>query len=74
MKKLIILGLVIGLLMGCASTFRLTVDSTGKIISMEAVDTAVRYDPKTGMVTAIPNRWFSTKIFTDILNVLNFTK
>jgi uncharacterized protein YceK len=74
MKRLILISLMIGLLMGCASTFKLTVDSTGKITSISASDVAVKYNPVTGTITAIPNRWFSTKIFSDIIKVFDLVK
>jgi hypothetical protein len=69
MKRLILISLTIGLLMGCASTFKMTVDATGKVTSITASDVAVKYNPKTGVITAIPNRWVSSSFIADIIKV-----
>lgn len=70
MKRLWITMLICGLLLGCASTFKMTVDSSGKIIKIESSETAVSYNPKTGSVRAIPNRWVSSSFLADILKAL----
>jgi hypothetical protein len=79
MKRLILISLTIGLLMGCASTLTFQVETpadptkVARVTIIKASDYTVKVNPD-GTVYGIPNRWFSSKIFTDILNVLTLVK
>jgi hypothetical protein len=73
MKKIVLIGLLIGLLMGCASTFKMVVEEIpgqpGRIRTIQASDTAVKYNVNTGQVTLVPNRWLNIKDITDIVKI-----
>jgi hypothetical protein len=78
MKRLIIICLAIGLLMGCASTFKMVIEEVpgqpGKIRTLQASDCAVKYNVNTGQVTLVPNRWLNLKDFTDVIKVADLFK